>query len=138
MQDASSMFAAVQAPQEIDMQLDSTLHSLVTRVLGLLIDRSSIVIATLCVFAVGLTTAMPAHAQCNPNGTANEVIACIDQDNVATEKQLTQFYARYLSALGAQCQAQFPGGGSGGAQDRAICLQNKLKDEAARIGVPRK
>lgn len=94
------------------------------------------VIATLCVFAAGLATATPVRATCNPKGTANEVIGCIDEDNLTTEKQLTKFYSKYLRTLDAKCQAEFTGGGSGGHEDRAVCLQKSLKDEAIRIGMP--
>jgi hypothetical protein len=118
------------------MQPNSIAYSPVVRVPDLSANRKVVVIGTLCVLAIELATATLAHAQCNPKGTANEVIACIDEDNLSTEKQLTQFYSRYLSNLDAKCQAEFTGGGSGGHQDRAVCLQNKLKDEAARIGMP--
>jgi hypothetical protein len=93
--------------------------------------------ATFCLLAFGLAT--PARAVCNPDGTANEVIGCIDDDNIATKRQLSRFYpAQYLDSLDVQCRAEFPGGGSGGHEDRAICLQRKLKDAAAKVGFPRK
>ena|ERR1700730_4889574 len=100
-------------------------------------SRSGLVLANiLCLFAVEDATLV--QAACNPNGTANEVISCIDDANLAAKKQLTQFYSQYLGSLDNKCQAEFSGGGSGGHQDRAICLQNKLKQEAARIGMPSK
>jgi hypothetical protein len=76
-----------------------------------------------------------AQAQCNPNGTANEKIGCIDEVNIATKRWLSIYYdSGYLNSLGAQCQAEFPGGGSGGHEDRATCLQKKLQDAGAKVG----
>jgi hypothetical protein len=90
-------------------------------------------------YFLAFALATPAQAACNPNGTANEVIGCIDEDNIATKRQLSRFYSsQYLDSLDAQCQAEFPGGGSGGHEDRAICLQEKLKDAAAKAGGLRK
>jgi hypothetical protein len=58
------------------------------------------------------------QGQCNRNGTANEAIACIDDDNIATEKRLLQFYSsQYMNSFDTQCQAEYPGGGSGGHED---------------------
>jgi hypothetical protein len=120
--------------EENHMRPTAITHLSVGRVLS--VCRYGALSAAFCFFAVGLTP--PVHAECNPNGTANEVIGCIDDANVATKKQLTLFYSRYLQSLDAKCQAEFSSGGSGGHQDRATCLQQKLKDEAARIGMPGK
>jgi len=87
-------------------------------------------------FGLALAFSAPAYAVCNPNGTANEVIGCIDDANAASKVRLTKFYATYLKSFDAKCQASNPGGGSGGHQDRAVCLQDMLKAEGARIGLP--
>ena len=92
-------------------------------------------LAALCGLAV--MTATSARA-CNPNGTENEIIGCIDEANAAMQKRLAAFYPKFLNSFSAQCQTQFPGGGSGGHSDRATCLQDKLKDEATRVGLPMK
>jgi hypothetical protein len=99
-------------------------------------SRYPLFLAALCCLAVMPATS--AKAVCNPNGTANEVIGCIDEANAVMQKWLAAFYPKFLNSFSAQCQTQFPGGGSGGHSDRATCLQDKLKAEAARVGLPNK
>jgi hypothetical protein len=80
-----------------------------------------------------------AQTRCNPNGTANEVIGCIDDANIATKTRLSSYYSsQYLNSFDTQCQAEFPGGGSGGHEDRAKCLQKKLQDAAGKSGAQSK
>jgi hypothetical protein len=104
---------------------------------GLAGSRNTLVCVVICCSLV-MTSTSPALAKCNPNGTANEAIGCIDEGNDATKKQLARFYSRYLYTFNTQCQTQFPGGGSGGHSDRAMCLQDKLKAESGRVGLPNK
>jgi hypothetical protein len=90
-------------------------------------------VAAVCILIFGASA--PALAKCNPNGTANEVIECIDEDNAAQKSRLAGFYPSHLNSFDVKCQQQNPGGGSGGHQDRAFCLQNMLKEEASRVGM---
>jgi hypothetical protein len=96
--------------------------------------RQSILLAA--TFLTLIMPTSPVHAACDPNGVANEVIGCIDTDNAATKARLAKFYSRYLNSFATQCQAENPGGGSGGHLDRATCLQKRLKQEALRVGIP--
>jgi uncharacterized protein YecT (DUF1311 family) len=78
----------------------------------------------------------PAKAECNPNGTENQIIGCVDEANAALKKRLIKAYPLFLSRFEARCAEQNPGGGSGGHSDRAQCLAAKLKEEKARVGLP--
>ncbi len=78
----------------------------------------------------------PAKAECNPNGTENQIIGCVDEANAALKKRLIKAYPAFLKRFETRCAEQNPGGGSGGHSDRAQCLAARLNEEKTRVGLP--
>jgi hypothetical protein len=63
---------------------------------------------------------------CNPDGTANEQIGCMHNDNVSRAKALQSKLGDTVCKVFAECAAEFTGGGSGGHSDRVECASKKL------------
>ena len=66
-------------------------------------------------------------ADCNPNGLMMQQIACIEEKNEADAKLLGGNWRRELEKFQAECLKENPGGGSGGREDRATCVSEKIK-----------
>jgi hypothetical protein len=79
--------------------------------------------------------AKPKKVSCDPNGTPNLVIGCIDNANLDIWEKLNRNYGRYLDSLYAKCQKDNPGGGSGGHEARATCVSKALEAEARRVNL---
>lgn len=80
-----------------------------------------------------LATALPAAAcvgeeDCNPEGTANQEIACAHNDNVARANTLKAKLGDKVCDVFKECAQEHTGGGSGGHADRVTCVYEKLNE----------
>lgn len=93
--------------------------------------------ACLLVFALPATALAnpPTLSKCNLNGTANQQIGCLDNDNAAKLAVLKSAYSKRLESFYSECEQQFQGGGSGGHEDRATCVASRIEQEAVRVGI---
>ena len=58
-------------------------------------------------------------------------IACIEQQNEANAERLGGNWRRQLDKFIRECAKEWPGGGSGGREDRATCVGKNI-DKAAK------
>lgn len=63
----------------------------------------------------------------------NEEIGCLQNQYVDLWERLTAHYGKFLDAKVTECARRYPGGGSGGHQDRVECVMKEYESEANRI-----
>lgn len=88
-----------------------------------------------CFFGVafGLASVSPVIASdCNPNGVGMQQIACIEDQNEADAKKLGGNWPQLLKSYQSICVKEYPGGGSGGREDRAACVSELIKKAAKK------
>jgi hypothetical protein len=56
--------------------------------------------------------------------------ACIEQQNEVNARKLGGNWRGQLDKFAGECLKEWPGGGSGGRIDRAICVEEKIKKVA--------
>ena len=65
-------------------------------------------------------------SDCDPDGVAHQVIACIEEENEARAKDFgSNWEDRYKDFI-RLCAKDHPGGGSGGRASRAECVSEKI------------
>lgn len=99
---------------------------------------TKLAIATVALVVVSSAAfAKPEREKCNPNGTANETIGCVQNMYVDLWEKLVKHYENKLDAVVAACAKEKPGGGSGGHQDRVECVTKRYEEEAKRVKLPK-
>jgi len=71
-------------------------------------------------------------ADCKKNGVMMEQIACIEAQNETDAKALGAGWRQAFEKIQRECAKDWPGGGSGGREDRATCVAGKIKKAAKK------